>query len=67
MPISMTQMIFFPIKLAEQGIKPVTYLFSSPGSVFTNHSSELSNSLQIFLYLEACECNTTSDWLNHMV
>ena len=23
--------------------------------------------LRIFLYLEAFECNTTSDWLNHMV
>ena len=23
--------------------------------------------LQIFLYLEAFECNTTSDWLNLMV
>ena len=23
--------------------------------------------LQIYLYLEAFECNTTSDWLNHTV
>ena len=23
--------------------------------------------LQIFLYLEAFECNTTSDWLHHTV
>ena len=23
--------------------------------------------LQIYLYLEAFECNTTSDWLNSMV
>ena len=22
--------------------------------------------LQIFLYLEACECNRTSDWLNRI-
>ena len=27
----------------------------------------LSLVLQIFLYLETFECNTTSDWLNHMV
>ena len=34
------------------------------GSVdlFTKHSLERSI-LQIFLYLEAFECNTTSDWL----
>ena len=27
----------------------------------------LSLVLQIFLYLEAFECNTTSDWLNHTI
>ena len=37
---------------------------AQPGSVFTNHSGEHS---QIFLYSEAYECNTTSDWLNHIV
>ena len=37
-----------------------TISFCSPGSV-------LYLIIQIFLYLEAFECNTTSDWLNQMV
>ena len=40
----------------------------SQGLVFTNHSGYiLGLVLQIFLYLDAFKCNTTSDWLNHAV
>ena len=40
----------------------------NPVSVFTNHFKNfLCLVLQIFLNLEAFECNTTSDWLNHTV
>ena len=39
------------------------------GSLFTNYSLErsLSYSPDCFLFVEAFECNTTSDWLNHTV
>ena len=39
------------------------------GAVFTNHFSEcsLSYSPEFSVALEAFECKTTSDWLNHMV
>ena len=33
----------------------------------TTLENTLSLVLQIFLYLEEFECNTTSDWLNHLV
>ena len=40
-----------------------------PGSVLTKYSLAhfLSNFPDFFLYLDALECSTTSDWINHAV
>ena len=42
----------------------LTFPQTSPGSVFNNHSQE--HSLSFSPILCQFECNTTSDWLNHM-
>ena len=42
---------------------------TDPGSIFTSHSLERSSSYSpdFFLFLEALECNGTSDWLYYTV
>ena len=50
----------------------ISFYFIRFGSVLGPYSptilkNVLSLVLQIFLFLHAFECNTTSDWLNHMV
>ena len=54
---------------------PAVSSFQTPFSAFLNLNpyslttlkNVLSIILQIFLYLAAFECNTTFDWLNHVV
>ena len=53
--------LLFPQCFQKTG-KALTWVCDETTAILKN---DLSLVLQIFVYLEGFECNTTSDWLNH--